>query len=246
MSDERPGDLAARYSDQIMTEHIQNLDEGQVATLNDQEVMIRDLKKSVFSKIQFKWRPDDERILEQIRGGVDTMFAEMFEDAFLIIDRFYEQMRVPEQNEDGAVVHDSAGRVIWKKDPRGREVEDWDQLTGQDIERTLLDITRLKLILAPQANELLLEAIFARHIFDDKLQESYSSLMEGTIGDRNAYAARESKMDKYHAFFRFYLYSHAEVFLKEVNNFARVLERIRYWRIDAQDGPTATGVRPRV
>lgn len=240
----RMGDLAAEYSDQMMEQHVKYLGEQGESMLNDQEVMIRDLKKSLFSKIQFRWRPDDEKILEQIRAGVDAMFAEMYEESFVIVDDFYEQMRVPEQDDNGVVVKDSAGRVIWKKDPRGREVEDWDQLTGQDIEKTLLDITRLKLILAPQANELLLEAIFARHIFDDRQQEAYSSLMEGTIGDRNAHAARESKMDKYHAFFRFYLYSHAEVFLKELNNFARVLERIRYWRIDAQDGPTATGLRP--
>lgn len=228
------GDLAAQYSDQMMEEHARHLSEHGEDMLNDADVMIRDLKKSLFSKIQFRWRPEDERILTQIREGVDVMFSEMYEETFIVIDDFYAQMRVPEVV-DGSVVKDSAGRVIWKKDARGREVEDWDQLTGQDIEKTLLDITRLKLILAPQANELLLEAIFARHIFDDKLQESYSSLMEGTVGDRNAYANRESKMDKYHAFFRFYLYSHAEVFLKELNNFARVLERIRYFRIQDQE-----------
>lgn len=230
----RIGDLAAEYSDRLMEDHVKYINEHGEPMLNDEQVMIRDLKKTLFSKIQFRWRPDDEKILEQIRAGVDQMFSEMYEESFIVVDDFYSQMRVPEVI-DGVVVKDSAGRVIWKKDSKGREVEDWDQLTGQDIEKTLLDITRLKLILAPQANELLLEAIFARHIFDDRTQEAYSSLMEGTVGDRTAHANRESKLDKYHAFFRFYLYSHAEVFLKELNNFARVLERIRYFRIQDQE-----------
>lgn len=240
---EHVGDLASQAADLLMTQHVVDLSELGEPMLNDQEVMIRDLKKSMFSKIQFRWRPEDEKILEQIRAGVDEMFQEMYRESFYIVDDFYAAMRVPEMV-DGQVVKDSGGRVIWKKDPRGREVEDWDQLTGQDIEKTLLDITRLKLILAPQANELLLEAIFAKHVFDEETHKAYESLMEGTVKDREAHASRNSRVDKYHAFFRFYLYSHAEVFLKELNNFARVLERIRYWRIDAQDGPQATRVRP--
>jgi hypothetical protein len=158
----------------------------------------------------------------------------MYEESFALIDEFYGQMRVP-LVVDGLVQTDSDGRVLWKKDSRGREVEDWDQLTGQDIEKTLLDITRLKLILAPQANELLLEAIFAKHVFDDQMFEAYESLMEGTVKDREAHASRKARTDKYFAFFKFYLYSHAEVFLKELNNFARVLERIRSWRVYDQE-----------
>lgn len=231
-------DLAAEAADQLMTQHVLALSETGEDMLNDQEVMIADLKRGLFSKIAFKWRPDDKRILDQIRAGVDTMFTELYTDAFILIDNFYAQMRVPETVE-GIVQRDSAGRVIWQKDSRGQEIEEWGQLTGQGIEKTLLDITRLKLILAPQVNDLLLEAIFAKHIFDDKLHQSFTELLEGTIPDRNAHAARKSAQDKYHAFFRFYLYSHAEAFVRELNNFSRVLERIRYWRIDSQDGQKA-------
>lgn len=238
----RVGDLAAQAADQLMTEHVKAIDADGEEELGDEEVMIRELKKNLFSKIQFRWRSEDEKILEQIRAGVDELFAEMYEESFYIIDEFYGQMRIPVQV-DGLVQTDRDGRVIWKRDQRGREVEDLDQLTGQDIEKTLLDITRLKLLLTPQANDLLLEAIFAKHVFDEMYHQAYESVMDGTIKDREAHASRQSRVDKYHAFFRFYLYSHAEVFLKEVNNFARVLERIRFWRTDAQDGPQTTRVR---
>jgi len=234
----RVGDLAAQASDELMTEHVLALSRDGEDMLNDQEVMIRDLKRNLFSKIQFRWRADDKKILDQIRVGVDEMFKEMFAEAISIMDEFYSQLRIP-HTVDGVVQFDSAGRVIWQKDSRDREIEDWSQLTGQDIEKTLLDITRLKLILAPTANDLLLEAIFAKHIFDDRTHDAYAELLEGTVKDRDAHAATKARQDKYHAFFRFYLYSHAEVFLKELNNFARVLERIRYWRIDAQDGQKA-------
>ena len=234
----RVGDLAAEAADQLQTEHALHIYEHGHEVLNDQEVMIADLKKGLFSKIQFKWRSDDRRILEQIRQGVDLLIREMFDEMIATMDGVYEAMRVPETVED-IVQRDSSGRVLWKKDSRGDYIEDWSQLTGQDLEKTLLDITRLKLLLAPQVNDLLLEAIFAKHIFDDQTHEAYGKLMEGTIGDRNAFAASEARVDKYHAFFRFYLYSHAEVLLREINNFARVLERIRYWRIDSTDGQTS-------
>lgn len=231
----RVTDLAAEAADKLMTEHALALSELGEETLNDQEVMIGDLKRGLFSKISFKWRPDDRKILEQIRAGVDELFSELYAESFRTVDSFYETLRVPETVE-GVVQFDSGGRVIWKKDFRGQEIEDWSQLTGQDLEKTLLDITRLKLILAPQVNDLLLEAIFAKHIFDDMLSEGFEEVLQGTIPDRNAHAARKARMDKYHAYFRFYLYSHAEAFLKELNNFSRILERIRYWRIDAADG----------
>lgn len=230
----RIGDLAAQAADQMMEDHVKLLTEAGEEQLNDEEIMIREAKKSLFSKIQFKWRPEDEKILEQIRAGVDEMFAEMYSEAFYIIDEFYGQMRIPETVE-GLVQYDSTGRVKWQRDQRDHEVEDLDQLTGQDIEKTLLDITRLKLLLAPQANELLLEAIFAKHVFDEETAKAYESVMEGTIKDREAHASRAARTDKYFAFFKFHLYSHAEVFLREVNNFARVLERVRFWRSQDQE-----------
>ena len=226
----RVGDLADKAARQLQEEHLEAIEDPE-SFVDLEKVMIRDTKKGLFSKIQFKWRKDDEKILAQIREGVDTLFSEMFDEAIAIMDRLYAELRTPVTVE-GVVQTDSEGRVLWKKDPNGQVIEDWGQLTGQDLEKTLLDLTRLKLILAPQANDLLLEAVFAKLIFDDKAHEAYSSLLDGTVKDREAYASREARMDKYHAFFKFYLYSHAEVFMKELNNFARVLERIRYWRID--------------
>jgi hypothetical protein len=225
-----PSDRASDVAAELQAKYEAQIERGEVF-LDDEPVMNRDAKKGVFAKIEFRWRADDAKIIEQIRAGVDYLFAEMFTDTFAVMDEFYGAMRIPD-TVDGVVKTDSAGRVLWKKDSGGREIEDWGQLTGQDIEKALLDITRLKLILAPQQNDLLLEAVFAKYIAEDKSHEAYSALLDGTVKDREAYASRESRQDKYHAFFRYYLYSHAEVFMRELTNFARILERIRYWRID--------------
>lgn len=237
------GDLAAQVSEQLQREHVEQVMASGEPFVDNEDPMVREVRRSLFAKIEFRWRASDEKILDQIRAGVDTLFAHMYADMKRIVDRFYSEMRVPEINpETGFVQMDGQGRVVWQKDPQGDGyLEDWGQLTGQDIEKALLDITRLKLDLAPRVNALLNEAVFAKHIADDTYQDAYTKQLEGTVADRNAYASQVSRQDKYQAFYRYYLWSNADAFMREMNNFTRVLERVRYWRID--DGGKAT---PRV
>lgn len=228
----RIGDLATDVAQDLHDKHLAAVEVMGEVEVDQESPMRGDVKKNLFHRLEFRWRKDDEKILESIRAAVDRAFLELYGDAIEAIDVLYAEMRVPEHDEDGLVVHDGAGRVVWKKDSRGREVEDWSQLTGQDIEKALLDISYIKLTLAPQLNDLLLEAVFAKHVAEDAHADAYEELLDDTIPARNAHASRKSRVDKYHAFFRYYLYSHAEVFMKELNNFCRVLERIRYWRVD--------------
>jgi hypothetical protein len=85
-----------------------------------------------------------------------------------------------------------------------------------------------------------MEAVFAKHLHDDLYQDAYAELVEETIPGRQAYAARKTRQDKYHAYFRYYLWSTANVLLAEVNNFCRILERVGYWR-SLDDKNTARG-----
>lgn len=235
----RVGDLATGVAADLQDQHLDALLASGEPVVDEEEPMRAEARRSVFAKIEFKWRSSDAQILDQIRAAVDRVFKELFDEAIVAVDVLYEEMRIPEtQVIDGerVVLRDGSGRVIWQKDSRGNEVEDWGQMTGQDLEQCLADISRIRLALAPQLNDLLLEAVFAKHIADDAYSDAYAGLLDGTIPDRNAYASRTSRQDKYHAFFRYYLYSHAEAFMKELNNFARVLDRILYFRINAREG----------
>jgi len=224
------GEFASSVAEKLQKAHLAAIEQGDI-DLDEGGPMSRAQKKGIFEKIEFRWRKDDEKIIEQIQAAVDQLFGRLFSDAIATMDDFYNAMKVP--------IDVSGGIVEFKKDSRGRDVEDWSQLTGQDIEKTILDITRIKLELAPRLNDLLLEAVFAKHVADDKAHDGYSELLEGTVKDREAHASRFARQDKYQAYFRYYLYSHAEVFMRELNNFSRVLERIRFWRID-EGGKTSS------
>ena len=235
--------MAKSVARNLQNEHLAALAADGAPFVDEEPTMLVNTK-SLFDKITFRWRSDEASQLDRIRAAADTILARMYGDAKSIIDDFYGELRVPERNPDtGMVVRDWEGRVVWEKDERGREVEKWHQMTGEDIERCLLDLSRVRFDISSKVNELLLEAVFAKHIHDDQFQDAYAELVEETIPGRNAYAARKTRVDKYHAYFCFYLWSSAKVFQEEVVNFCWVLEKVRRWRIEGdKSGPPTSFV----
>lgn len=231
------GDLAAEAAIELQNEHMEKfLEDGKVVNYgDDDDVMTREKRRGPFAKLTFRWRPSDELLLEQIRAGASVAFAELFADSIKIIDKLYSAIRVPAVNSHGVNRFDENGRIIWETDERGEVIHNWDQLTGQDIEEALVQISRLKLVASPRVNNLLMEALLAKRIHQEKRDDEYTAMIDGTIDDKNAKANRKSREDNYHAFFRFWLWSQGDVFLKELGNFQRVLERIRDRRIYNQD-----------
>lgn len=231
------GDLAAEAATELQNEHMEKfLEDGNVVNYgDDDDVMTREKRRGPFAKLTFRWRPSDQMLLEQIRAGASVAFAELFEDAIVIIDNLYRSMRRPVLNSHGVPVRDDVGRAVWETDERGRIIHDWDLLTGQDIEEALVQIARLKLVASPRVNNLLMDALLAKRIHQEKRDDEYVAMIDGTIDDKNAKANRKSREDNYHAFFRFWLWSQGDVFLKELGNFQRVLERVRDRRIYNQD-----------
>jgi len=237
---EHEGDMAKAVARKLQNDHLAAIAADGVPFVDEEPVMIAN-SKSIFDKITFRWRSDEASQLDRIRASADTVMAHLYSDAKAIIDAFYGELRVPERNPDtGMVLLDREGRIVWQKDERGKEIERWSQMTGEDIERCLLDLSRVRFEISSKVNELLMEAVFAKHIHDDQFQEAYAELVEETIPGRNAYAARKTRVDKYHAFFCYYLWNTAKVFRDEIENFCWVLQKVRQWRIEGDQGGKTT------
>jgi hypothetical protein len=190
-------------------------------------------ENSLFTKIRFSWKAEDREIRTRVEMAADAMFSEAFKSTIDTIDDFYMQLRLPEQREiDGVRVNlrGADNRPVWQTDEQGHIIEDWNQLTGQDVEYTLANLARIRLTLAPQVNRLFLDALYARHVASDTYDDTWFTMMDGTQGDRSARSNRESRQDRYAAYFRFYLWSVADTFLKEISRFERLLENIRFWQ----------------
>ena len=225
-------DLAEDISASLVSENT-SLVEGNSLDVD----IVGDERNGLFTKISFNWRPEDRAILDRIKGAANSLVEETFGDAIAAIDRFYEQLRVPETvNHSGSdiVCRDAEGRMVWKRNEQGRIIERWDQLTGQDIEMTIADLLRLKLFIAPEVNRLLNEAIYAKHVAADAYDDAWGTVVQGTQGDRTAKANRASKVDRYHAHFRYVLYSTAHALLREIAIFISRLSDIREWQVRSQ------------
>jgi len=227
------GDLATTVAAELNEAWISDVMADRVTVDDDREVVTGGTR-SLMEKIRFRWRDSDQAILTQIRASAEAAFVDLFDDMLFIIDEVYAAARVAKLR-NGVAVKDPKGRVVWETDERGRPIEDWKQLTGQDLETALFRIQQLRFTVAPQMNELLMEAMFAKHIHDDVSSDAYSSVIDGTIGDRNAKANKVARQDKYAAFYRYWLYSQGEALMKELDRFEWLLKNVRSWQVRSQE-----------
>lgn len=224
------GDLADEAAAKITKDYTQS-------TLKEKEELESEGKRvegletnSLFSKLEFKWKTSDRFILDRIRNASNAVTASEYASLSRALDELYQSIRIPKMGENGPK-RDSDGRVLWERDERGRYIEDWSTLNGQDLEVAIFRLQKARIEMATRTNELLQEAIFARHIYDDEYADGYKSLLEGTQGDRNAHASRVTREEKYFAFYKFCIWQSANTLLKEITNLQYVMERIRQWRI---------------
>lgn len=229
-------DMATQVAEELRAQHIAEVESGNRVLNDDDEAVTAQHgpRRSLLTRIEFRWRDSDRLALEQVQAAANRVFLELFDDAITVLDRLYATLRVPEQNEHGVVRKDAQGRPIWRLDDYGQPVELWSQLTGDDIERCLLDIARLRFSATPQVNNLLAAALFAKRISTDVYDDAYIAMIDGTIQDKTSKANRKARSDSYHAFFRYVLWSQGDVFLREIHNFQRLLERVREWQTRAQ------------
>ena len=199
----------------------------------DASELAEEQQKSIFEKIRFKWRPEDEQILTRIKAAADEEFVRNFGDATRVIDKFYASIRVPRMEQrsgEWMPVLDHMRRQVWELDDFGRPKEDWSRINGQDLEEAFMNLERIRLDVRPRISWLMSQAIYSRYASGDYHDDSYSQVAEGTISDRNAKANRVSRPDRYHAFFRFVLWQLSDDMFKEIGHFMEYLAKIRNWK----------------
>lgn len=226
----------SELAEKAATEMVLNIEEPLSSAVDSAQSEVMTIEKnSILSKIRFAWRPADKQILERIHAAAEALFLELYAEAITAIDGFYSSLRVPQTTDSGVTVIGPNGRPVWVIDEAtGRPLEDVSQLTGQDVDQIILRLQRVLLEVVPQVNELMLEAVAAYHIAKDSYDDAWFGMVEGTQGDRAAHSNRQSRVDRWHAYFRQYVYSQSKVFLDEVNALLKRLDSIAYRQQRAQ------------
>lgn len=211
-------DLAADVVRRIQDEVARELAEGVAPTIEEAPEEVHP-QLAIFKKIEFSWREEDKNAIRQLRAAAEAVFVDLFSDSVAALDLFYSSIRVFDPNRPGH----------HQKTETGAYVEDWSQLSGQDLIKAIFDLQREKVFISQKLSNLFLEASFAKQISTDVYYEAYRKLMEGTVGDRTAYANQQSKVDRYAAFFRYWIWHSASAFQKEIDGTVRVLEKMADW-----------------
>lgn len=222
MTDDHDGHEHVEDQSAAATTLVEDLaqDPSPIGELNAEELEEQQTA-SLTEKMRFVWRPEDEIIVSRIELQADQHVHHLFANAFAVLQRFYAGLRVPD-GRGGYLIED------------GKYVERWDQLTGTEVERAIMDLAALKLAVAPEVNRLKSKAIYAKMVANDFKDESYRKVVSGTIGDRTARANQDTRQDRYHAFFLYHLWSVADTFLREVVDLMFRLRDIRNWRVQAE------------
>lgn len=211
-------DLAADVVRGIQEEAARELAAGNIPTPDEAPEEVHP-QLALFKKIEFSWREEDRNAIKQLRAAAEVVFENLFRGSVDALERFYSSIRVMDPNRHGRFL----------KTESGAYVEDWSQLSGQDLIQAIFDLQREKVYISQQISSLFLEASFAKQVSTDVYYEAYRKLMEGTVGDRTAYANSQSKVDRYAAFFRYWIWHSASAFQREIDGTMRVLEKMAEW-----------------
>ena len=211
-------DLAGGVVRDIQEEAARELAAGNLPELDEAPEEVHP-QLALFKKIEFHWREEDKNAITQLRAAGEVVFEDLFAGSIAALDRFYSSIRVHDPNRPGRYLKTDAGAYV----------EDWSQLSGQDLIQAIFDLQREKVYISQKISNLFLEASFAKQISTDVYYEAYKKLMEGTVGDRTAYANQQSKVDRYAAFFRYWIWHSASAFQREIDGTMRVLEKMAEW-----------------
>ena len=212
-------DLASDVVRRIQEEAARDLKSGFTPFVEDAPEEVHP-RLALFKKIEFSWKEEDKHAIVQLRAASTVVFEDLFADSIGALDRFYNSIRVKDP--------DRPGRYLKSEDGR-RFVEDWSQLSGQDLIQAIFDLQREKVFISQKLSNLFLEASFAKQVSTDVYYEAYRRLMEGTVGDRTAYANQQSKVDRYAAFFRYWIWHSASAFQARIDESIRTLEKMAEW-----------------
>lgn len=211
-------DLAASVVKRIQDEVAKELEAGNIPVLEEEPEEVHP-QLALFKKIEFSWKEEDKQAVKQLRAAAEAVFENLFSGSVEALDRFYSSIRVHDPDRPGRYLKTEAGAYV----------EDWSQLSGQDLIKAIFDLQREKVYTSQALSNLFLEASFAMKVSTDVYYEAYRKLMEGTVGDRTAYANQQSKVDRYAAFFRYWIWHSSHSFQKEIDATVRVLEKMAEW-----------------
>jgi hypothetical protein len=167
--------------------------------------------------IRMEPRASEAAIIAKIQGAIAEMIKPTFEQADRVLEEFYESVRIFD-------IDRATGERTPRRHADGRYVEDWANLSRQDVEAAIWGLQRCILSLETRVSDLYMRTQFAHNVWDDEYQERYRAPVEGTVHDRTASARRATKDSRYYYLFTYWLWKLTADRVRSLTDTRRIIE----------------------
>lgn len=157
-----------------------------------------------FSRMRTSWEGEDALHVQSLKAIVDDTMLTQFPDAIMIMNDLFEIVRTPAVDQNGEVLVDRHGLIIWKRSESGAFLEDYSRLSYRDREDILFRITTNLVRWKEVQADLWGDAMFAKAVWEERFSEKFLSTpgMRPTIDDKTNRARKHSVDERYFAIFR--------------------------------------------
>lgn len=176
-----------------------------------------------FSRMRFNWNNEDQQVIQAVHQVADNRLLVDFSDAYEILNAIYEVVRDPQVDENGEIMTDRYGFVIWSKTENGSYQEDFSRLSIKEKEHLLHQITVRLFAWEQKAAGAWADAMFAKAQWEERFALAFkeipvggrktdeSMMQQGRIGSRE---------ERYYALFESYYSRKADALVRSMDRIA--------------------------
>jgi len=183
-SGETAAQQLSREASRISQEPL-GISEGLVASPMDLEPHKRRFRSPNFQRLRVDWSTEDQITLTKAREAANKRLQKEFADAFHIMNRLYDVIRLPILI-DGKPKRDENGWIVWQIDEYNYPIENWERLTHSIKDDLLYSITSKLFNWEQLSQDAWAEAMYSRANWEHAFSEAFDELMAGTVQDREA------------------------------------------------------------
>ncbi len=180
-----------------------------------------------FHRMRVDWNDEDSLVLTRAKDMAEKRLIAEFPEAYQVLNQIYDKVRKPHLN-DGGVVKDQNGFIVWERDEYGNYNEDWDNLTRAEKDNLLFTLTTRIVEWEIRSQKLWGEAMFSKAMWEERFSIGFDAPMSGTMGDREAKGRIESAEERYFGIYLTMVSRMSESLVRSMNQLAQRLKDSLY------------------
>jgi hypothetical protein len=184
----------------------------------------RQLRTPGFHRMRTDWRGEDRIVWDQVKSTAERRILQDYKEVFDLLTDLYMIVRTPATNDDGEILRDNFGAIVWARDDLGRVIENYSDLSKRQKEDFMFRFSTRMVLWEQWAADAWGQAMFAKARWEEGFATEYDKPRQGTIEDRTAKGKIGSLTERYTAVYMTYYSRKAEAVCRSVE---RLVQRLK-------------------